>query len=166
MVLLTVKQLLLSWYQTLRMRASASPAVMLPPTWIITIIALIIVIIVHSHQPYPQELLAPRRWSCHRHQHQKAWKPDQRCQSLFESRRWIVFTQNCCQYKQETAVQYKLRVVTIEDWDGLVQIQINIKTQILMEGLVFHLLQLLLADVGHCGSVGLWKGQVILIERC
>ena len=90
----------------------------------------------HSNQPYPQEPLAPRRWSCHRHQHRKAWKPAQRCRSLLKSRWWIVFTQNCCQYKQETAVQYKLRVVTIDDCNGLVQIQIDIKTQILMEGLV------------------------------
>ena len=33
-------------------------------------------------------------------------------------------------------MQYKLRVVTIDDCNGLVQIQIDIKTQILMEGLV------------------------------
>ena len=50
--------------------------------------------------------------------------------------------------------------------EGFIQIQIKIRIQILKEGLVFHLLQLLLADVGHCGSVGLWKKQFILIECC
>ena len=50
--------------------------------------------------------------------------------------------------------------------EGFIQIKIKIRIQILKEGLVFHLLQLLLADVGHCGSIGLWKKQFILIECC
>ena len=61
-------------------------------------------------------------------------------------------------------IQIKIKVQIL--MGGLVQLQIRNRIQILKEGLVFHLLQLLLADVGHYGSVGLWKRQVILIEGC